>query len=387
MAKLNSVRIKKTEYGSYSLNFTNLEGRRRRLSVGENFSHAQRLAVRFEDWLLDGKNPEWELERLKQNERAKSITLREFYPMFMERHGSHQSVNMQSMYHYRFLHIIRCPQVCDIPMENITKRVVYDFMNARIKHDGIAPATANREMSIIKSMLFRAVEWDILPRNPLAGLKTMKEAEKRDVRVTFEQAADLISELSEPTASIVSFAIYTGFRKENILDLSIEQVRFHDLTPTGEVELKVKGGRNEVFPLSPAAVEVIQKNIGQRKKGYVFINPETGTRFKTIHKGFNNAVRKLKLTVNDTKLRFHDLRHMHATWLHKAGVSLDIVRVLLGHRDVNTTDRYVSYDRLSYGNALSAIPTLSSTNEKRVQSSLKTEPERDKFGKNWQAVG
>jgi hypothetical protein len=62
------------------------------------------------------------------------------------------------------------------------------------------------------------------------------------------------------------------------------------------------------------------------------------------------------------------------------------VRVLLGHKDVNTTDRYVSYDRLSYGNALSVIPTLSATNENRVQL-LNPEPGRGEIGKKWQALG
>ena len=162
---------------------------------------------------------------------------------------------MQTLYHNRFTQICRCPQLCDIPMGDITKRLVLDFMHARIQQDGMSPATSNREMAIIKCMLSRAVEWDILSYNPLSGLKTLREAEKRDVNITFEQAAALIRELSEPTASIVSFAIYTGFRKENILGLKIEQVRFHDVTPTGEVELVVKGGRREIFPLSPAAME------------------------------------------------------------------------------------------------------------------------------------
>ena len=42
----------------------------------------------------------------------------------------------------------------------------------------------------------------------------------------------------------------------------------------------------------------------------------------------------LRFTIdNGTKLRFHDLRHVFATWLHKAGVSLDELRFLLGHKD------------------------------------------------------
>ena len=116
----------------------------------------------------------------------------------------------------------------------------------------------------------------------------------------------------------------------------------------------------------PLAVEVLKWNIGNRTEGYVFTNPKTGDRYYSIHKGFNNAVRKLGLSVNETKLRFHDLRHLHATWLHKAGVSLDVIRPLLGQRDRETTDRYVTYDRLSYGNVLKAIPRINKKTEKET---------------------
>ena len=55
--------------------------------------------------------------------------------------------------------------------------------------------------------------------------------------LSVEQARTLINELPATIADIVEFAIYTGFRKENILSLCIESVRFHDLIPTGEVAL------------------------------------------------------------------------------------------------------------------------------------------------------
>lgn len=234
-------------------------------------------------------------------------------------------------------------------------------------------------------MLFRAVEWDIIDKNPIQGLKLLPEAEKRQVDITLEHAGALINKLQEPISSIVELAIYSGFRKENILDLRIESISFHDLTSTGEVELTVKGGRKEVFPLSESAVEVLKRNMGDRKKGHVFLNPQTGERFRTINKGFDKAVRELGLTVNGTKLRFHDLRHVFATWLHKAGVSLDIVRPLLGHRDRETTDRYVTYNRLSYCNVLNAIPKINRNTKKETPKTLKSKSLLINNGTNWHA--
>ncbi|NVM04389.1 MAG: site-specific integrase, partial [Candidatus Helarchaeota archaeon] len=308
-------------------------------------------------------------------EQSKEISLQEFFDIFLERHGSYNSNNMQELYRYRFKQICRCPALSTIPIGNITKRLMLDYMHARIKQDRASTATVNREAALVKSMLFRAVEWDIINKNPLQGLKLLPEAEKRKVDLTPKEASELINKLQEPIAGIIEFAIYTGFRKENILSMKIEQIRFHDLTPTGEIELIVKGGRKELYPLSPAAVEIIKRNIGNRKEGYVY--PKTGDRFYSIHKGFNTVVRKLGLTVNGTKLRFHDLRHVFATWLHKSGVSLDIVRLLLGHRDRETTDRYITYDPMHYRDVLNTIPKLNRNTKEKVA----------KNGKNWQGQG
>jgi len=195
------------------------------------------------------------------------------------------------------------------------------------------------------------------------------EAEKRNVYFTTEQAASLLDELPSPMDSIVEFTIYSGFRKENILDLKIESVRFFDikpdgnLVPEGEAEIIVKGGRREKFSLGSHAVKVLRKVIGDRTEGYVFINPRTGTRYKSIHKTFNRAVRKLGLTISGTKLRFHDLRHVFASWLHNAGVSLDTLRPLLGHRKRSTTDRYVIIDKLEVGKVLSVMPNIGEEDE------------------------
>ncbi len=363
MAKIKTVRIVKTCYETYALHYINPDGRRRRLSVGSDYQLAQRQAVRFSDWLIEGKDPEQELEKANQVEKVKNISVREFYPIFMERHGSLQSKNMQESYFYSFKNICRCPDIANSSINLISKRMVLDYMQLRMKQDGVTAATVNREAVFVKGMLSHAVELDILEHNPLSGLKLFREAEKREVHLTTEQAGTLINKLQEPISSIVELAIYTGFRKENILDLRIESIRIHDLTPTGEVELIVKGGKQEVFPLSPAAVEVIKRNIGDRKEGHLFINPKTGKKFYSIHKGFNKAVRELGLTVNGTKFRFHDLRHVFATWLHQAGVSLDIVRPLLGHRDRKTTDRYTTYDRLSSRKVLEFIPIIRRKNE------------------------
>jgi integrase len=233
-----------------------------------------------------------------------------------------------------------------------------DYMRTRMEQDKVCSATVNRESSFIRGMLSRAVEWDILGSNPLRGLRLFKEAGKRNVSLSPEQAAQLIEKLPYPIGDIVEFAIYTGFRRENILSLRLEQIKLYEKLSGGEVSLVLKGGRAETFPVGPQAAEIIQKHADSRNTGFVFTSPKTGSRYKDIHRTFDRAVNKLKLKVDGTKLRFHDLRHVFATWLHQSGVTLDTLRPLLGHQSRNTTDRYATFDRMDAGKVLSILPRI-----------------------------
>ena len=203
------------------------------------------------------------------------------------------------------------------------------------------------------------VEWGRIEVNNLLGIKLFAEAPIREVDTTLEEIQTLLKELSPSIADITAFAIFTGFRKENILDLKIEQITFRMPEARDYVSLIVKGGRPEKFPLSILASALLKRVMGNRTSGHVFLNPKTGKRYISIHKSFNKAVRKLALMVSGTKLRFHDLRHWFATYLHDSGgVSLDTLRHLLAHRDRATTDRYAWVSRLQLGNTLDIMPQL-----------------------------
>jgi integrase len=56
----------------------------------------------------------------------------------------------------------------------------------------------------------------------------------------------------------------------------------------------------------------------------------------TLRRQFERVKRKVGLA----GFRFHDLRHSHASFLVQAGVPLNTVRDLLGHRSLAMTLRY-----------------------------------------------
>jgi integrase len=359
MATIKPVKIQKRGK-NYQLYYYNPMGERRRISVGSDRDLAQRRAIKYSDWLLEGKDPEEEIEKAQEAEDRKHLSLRDFFPIFLKRHGNERREKTRISYNNSFKNVSRCPRLVDAELGSVTKGLVLDYMNLR-KDEGVTPATVNREKALLTCMLSCAVEWEIIDDNPLRNLKSFKESGKRDIEITDEQVARLIELLPESVAAIVLTACYTGFRLENILSLRIEDIRFHDLTSTGDVSLEVKGGRQIRFPLGERAVEIINQARGNRSEGYVFINPITKTRYISIKSTFNQAVMKANLkAINGSKLRFHDLRHVFSNWLHQdgEGATLDQLRSLLGHKDRATTDRYVTVNHQKVSKVLSLLPNI-----------------------------
>jgi len=341
----------------YQLDYVNPEGGRRQLSAGHSYKGAEQMRLKFANWLLEGKDPEREMERTQQIEEQRSITLREFFPIFLERHGKNQGRSQQRNYRIFMANLERCPQISKVPIGEIRKPLLLDYMRARTDQDGISPSTANHEAKFVRNMLNRAVEWEILDRNPLEGIRLLKESGKRDVDITIHQLQALVDELKSPLSEIVEFSAWSGMRKENVLNLRIEQIIFNDLNGTALIIAKLKGGEIEETPIGPEAVKVLRSMISDRTEGYVFPNKRTGKSYVSPHKTIDRVIRRLGLTArNGSKLRFHDLRHFRASWLRNvANMSLEDIQAVLGHRNKSTTEKYVSVDKRAVGERLSVV--------------------------------
>ncbi len=174
MVKFKPVQIKQRGK-SYQLYYYNPRGERRRVSVGKDYRYTQKLARKFEDWLLDDKEPEEELAQLEQQQELGDITLLNLFPIFMEGHAKYLSKNTQDLWKGLFENIKRCEELIEIPISKISKRLVFEYMHARLEKEEVSNATVNREAALIKNMLFRACDWEFLSSNPLQGFKLFPE--------------------------------------------------------------------------------------------------------------------------------------------------------------------------------------------------------------------
>ena len=325
---------------NFFLDYRNPEGRRRRLRIGSNQDEAERKRIWALNLLMSGKDPEREMKRAGREEAEQSVTLSEFFEEFMRRHGALQSKSTQLL-HLIFLDNIRRSELGGFPLRDVRTKHLEDYRNLRMELDGVTPATVNRECALIRNMLNRAVAWERLDRNPLKGYKPLPEKNRRDVsNITLEQIEALIDALPSSVSEMAELSILTGLRKDEVLELKAED-RVFDINEGWTLKVSGKGEKLRTVPLCVQAVDLLVRVIGDRTEGWAFISPITRKNYISIHKTFDRAVRKLRLSiVGGKKLQFHDLRRLFGHWFMRRGGSLDALREIYGHADRATTDRY-----------------------------------------------
>ena len=203
----------------------------------------------------------------------------------------------------------------------------------------VSPATVNRELAGLKRLFNLAEQWGLYRgRNPVKGVRFLDENNLK-LRMLSEGAeAALLSCCSPYLQDLVTFAINTGLRLGDILNLKWKEV---DLEK-GILNVLVRKRRRMLeMPINDKALSVVKGWHGIRKCDYVFYNPETGGRWKDLWLGLTKACRKAGLL----DVTWHTFRHTFASRLNGNGADLVTVKELLGHADIKTTMRYAHTNR------------------------------------------
>ena len=113
------------------------------------------------------------------------------------------------------------------------------------------------------------------------------------------------------------------------------------------IEIRGKGGKERLVPLSPAAQRAMKDYVGLRaaegayeKSPWLF--PSHGDSGHLTRQHFARELKTLAQTagLDVTKISPHILRHAFASHLLQNGADLRVVQQLLGHADISTTQIY-----------------------------------------------
>ncbi len=77
--------------------------------------------------------------------------------------------------------------------------------------------------------------------------------------------------------------------------------------------------------------------------------------------------------VNGTKFRFHDIRHVFSNTLLRNGARLEDIRMMLGHEDTTTTERYTSINRFDAKEVLNLVPCIVESIKEKSLDQVKAE--------------
>ena len=96
----------------------------------------------------------------------------------------------------------------------------------RKRVEEVSPATVNRELSGLRNMYNRAIEWKMATKNPMKAVKFFRESEGRLRFLEKEEIEKLYNACPKYLKSIVALAICTGMRRGEILELKWLDIDF-----------------------------------------------------------------------------------------------------------------------------------------------------------------
>jgi integrase len=234
---------------------------------------------------------------------------------------------------------------------DIKPAMVSDYKVQR-RDECASPRTINYELTLMSHAFNIAIrEWEWLDDNPIKKVKKERVNNTIERWLTLEEEKKLLCASPLWLQEIIVFAINTGFRRSEILDMKFSQVDFDRQTITISEQ---KNRCVDTLPLNKKAMVVLKKRQKQRLPGCDLVFPSNnGTRIinRNLFRAFNIATGRAKVN----KFRFHDLRHTFATRLVRAGVGIYEVQRLGRWKNTSMVMRYAHHNSESLRSSIEVM--------------------------------
>lgn len=233
-------------------------------------------------------------------------------------------------------------------LSELTREVIAEV--GAIKLRDRTPATANRYLAMIRSILRRAAfEWEWIDRVPLIRLH--KEPKRRVRWISPEQVKALLAELPKHLADMVSFSLATGLRQRNVVDLEWSQVDLKRQVAWIYAD-QAKGGRDIHVSLNGTAMVVLTKQLGKHPDRVFTYKGKPVYQVNT--KAWKSALKRAGIE----NFRWHDLRHTWASWLTQEGVPLNVIQEMGAWESAEMVRRYAHLAPEQFGRHAKVVDAL-----------------------------
>jgi integrase len=224
---------------------------------------------------------------------------------------------------------------------------------------GLSTTTVRHHAMLLHCVLEFAVKWQLLVRNP-ADAVTPPITRHTEMHTLDETQAEQILKAAEDTPyfSLFHLALFTGMRRSELLALrwadvdlmgaeisvnrSMHRLLTHEVIFRGTKTLK----SSRSVALAPDTCVVLRQHVNNEMAlcvatGMVFTNERLifcqWDGKPLLPHTISQAWRRLTHRLGIWHIRFHDLRHTHASLMLKAGIHPKIVQERLGHSSISIT--------------------------------------------------
>jgi len=225
------------------------------------------------------------------------------------------------------------------PLSGISAQEIEEYIT-HLK-GSLKDTTININLRHMKAAFNLARKWGHLESNPFDLVDPIREADLLPRFMTRADAEKLLNKLSGKSIyPHIMIAIYTGARAEEIVKLKWKDV-YLDL---GKIRLFGKGRKERFVPIPDTLTGFLRDRLidalGSDPDSDQDLSDQSvcgGTKNPSqLSHRFRYYADKCKLY----NIRLHDCRHTYASWLVQAGISLQVVKELLGHTSIKTTQIY-----------------------------------------------
>jgi integrase len=249
------------------------------------------------------------------------------------------------------------------PLHRIAMRDIERFRAER-SATGIAPASANRELKVLKRLFNLAIVRGYLPQgqNPCASVPMMKVGRKRPPYCAPEQFQALCGKARDPLMQALLVVLYTtGVRLREALHLTWADVDFANAqlhvtrkSANGLVQAwSPKDHEMRSIPLTPQAISFLAawQSTAPEQCPYVFMDQGRWDYYREQVKAgrwalgrdlVNNVLRRFQRLCRKAGVgpfTIHDLRRSCLTnWAQQ--LAIHVVQQLAGHSDIKTTQQF-----------------------------------------------
>jgi integrase len=240
------------------------------------------------------------------------------------------------------------PMLGEVPVNKITRAMVADVV-ADLTAAGLSPSRVRNAYGTVSAVLARAVDAELITRNPAAGVKTPKQHRAEMLMLDAAEVERLADAIDPRYRLLVLTAAYTGLRAGELAGLKVGRVHLlkrelavvEAITEVSGrlVTVPTKSGERRTVPLPRFLADELAAHLATRPHdpdALVFTSAEGGpvrqSLFMRTH--FRPAVERAGLS---DRLRFHDLRHTAASLAISTGANVLVVSRMLGHADASIT--------------------------------------------------